>query len=232
MRTLHTIVVAAVASAMALVSRPALATENKTEASKTGKGITGGVLLGAEVVMLGEAAFKVKKPVMYIVGGLIGGVGGGVGGYYIEKGSSDAKVPMYMLAGGMALIIPTTVAVLSASAYEPPADYTQDKGPSDEPVAEPARPGAAPAPAGAAPAAPGPESKKATKRRHIAARDEAPAALYAPFVPPALVGAGSGSLSLSVPSVMVGSVYSRAELAQYGLKQATEVRVPVFNFVF
>jgi colicin import membrane protein len=47
---------------------------------------------------------------------------------------------MLMLAGGMALAIPTTVAVLSATAYEPPASYTQDRAPTDEPIAEPPQP--------------------------------------------------------------------------------------------
>lgn len=231
MRTLHTIVCAALASALALGARPAAATENRTEASKTGKGITGGVLLGAEVVMLGESAFKVKKPVIYIVGGLIGGVGGGVGGYYIEKGASDAKVPMYMLAGGMALIIPTTVAVLSASAYEPPADYTQDKGPSDEPVAEPPRAAPTPPPGASPPAAPPPQSQAPSKRRHVASAQDA-ATLYLPMMPPALVGMSGSSLTLGVPAVMVGDVYTRTEVQQFGVKQATEVRVPVFNFFF
>ena len=32
-----------------------------------------------------------------------------------------------MLAGGMALVIPTTVAVLQATSYKPPEDYTEDR---------------------------------------------------------------------------------------------------------
>ncbi|HEY1537204.1 MAG TPA: hypothetical protein VGF76_24455, partial [Polyangiaceae bacterium] len=118
-----------------------------TEVSTTGKGVVGGTLIGAEVVLTAEAAFKVQPTWAYVVGGLGGGAAGGIGGYFIERDASP-RVTMFMLAGGMALIIPVTVAVLSATAYEPPASYTQDRAPADEPVAEP------PAPAGTNPAPP------------------------------------------------------------------------------
>src|SRR5512136_55746 len=67
--------------------------------------------------------------------------GGGVGGYFAEKDGSP-KLSLYLLAGGMALAIPTTVAILSATAYQVPADYTQDRAPAEEPVAEPPQPAA------------------------------------------------------------------------------------------
>ena len=91
--------------------------------STTGKGTIGGALLGAEVVLATEAAFKVQSTWAYVVGGLGGAAAGGVGGYFIER-SASGKTTLLMLAGGMALAIPTTVAVLSATAYEPPASYT------------------------------------------------------------------------------------------------------------
>lgn len=222
MRILRTITLAAVAAGLTCAARPAAAAEDKPEASTTGKGITGGVLLGAEVVMLGEAAFKVKPAWAYAVGGLVGGVGGGVGGYFIEQ-SASAKTTMYMLAGGMALIIPTTVAVLSASAYEPPASYTEDRGPTEEPAAEPPRP--------SEPAAQ-PTSRRQTKpRRHLAPAAARPE-LYARAAPPALLGVSPKSVTLSVPAVEVRETYSRAELMQFGVQQATEIRVPVVSFVF
>lgn len=191
--------------------------------SPTGKGITGGALLGGEVVMLTEAAAGVKPAWAYAVGGVVGAAGGGVGGYFAEQGGS-AKLPLYLLAGGMALVIPTTVAVLSATAYTPPADYTEDRGPSDEPVAEPAAPAAAPT-----------SSRERSRHRAVARhapRLEAPLALYQPVVPPALLGYGERGLTLSVPAVEVGQVYTRAELATFGVKQGAELRVPVFDVVF
>jgi hypothetical protein len=228
MRTLQTLSLSLLtASLFALAPRAAFASDDVENASPTGKGITGGALLGGEAVMLTEAAFKVKPAWAYAVGGLAGAVGGGVGGYFVEHGASDAKVPMYMLAGGMALIIPTTVAVLSAAAYEPPADYTQDKAPSDEPVAEPPHPESTPA--GPQPAAP--QGQRAVKhRRRIASRDDAPPPTL--YMPPALLGFRPDSVLLSIPAVEIRQVYSRADIMQYGVHQATEVEVPVVNFLF
>ncbi len=212
--------------------RPAHATDDVAEPASTGKGITGGVLLGAEVVTLIEAAFKVKPTSAYLLGGLAGGVAGGVGGYFVEHGG-NAKASMYMLTGGMVLLIPTTVAVLSAKAYEPPADYTEDKGMSDQPVAEPAQPSSSEPAVPAPPPAAGPEGSRATTKEHRVARRRAPREVkHLPIAPPALVGVGEGSLTLSMPAVEIRDVFSRTELAQYGLKQATEVRVPVFNVLF
>lgn len=226
MRILQSLSAAAITAALIFGASPAGAqTEDKTEVSPTGKGITGGVLLGGEVVMLFEAALKVKKPWAYALGGLAGGIAGGVGGYYIEQSDDDGKISIYMLAGGMALAIPTTVAVLSASAYEPPADATEDRRPSDEPVAEPPQPGAAPPPP------PGAQGARKTSPRRLARRPAEAPVLYAPS-PPALVGWSPRAVTLGVPAVEVRNAYSRAELMQFGVKQATEVRVPVMSFVF
>lgn len=223
MRILHSLSAAAIAATLVLAASPARAqSEDKSEASPTGKGITGGVLLGAEAVMLVEAALKVKKPWAYAIGGIAGGIAGGVGGYFVED-SGDAELSIYLLAGGMALAIPTTVAVLSASAYEPPANVTEDRAPSDEPVAEPPQPGAAPPP-------PAQGAQKARPRR-VARQSSEAAALY-PAAPPALVGLSPRALTVGVPAVVVKNVYSRAELMEFGVKQATEVRVPVMSFVF
>jgi hypothetical protein len=55
------------------------------------------------------------------------------------------------------------------------------------------------------------------------------------FSPPALIGLslfGRGALTLGVPAVEVRSVYTRKEVATFGVNQATEVRVPVLSFLF
>ncbi|HYP74769.1 MAG TPA: hypothetical protein VER12_02365 [Polyangiaceae bacterium] len=218
------------------------------EVSTTGKGIVGGSLLGAEVVLATEAAFKVQPAWAYVVGGVGGAAAGGVGGYFIEQ-DANPKTTMLMLAGGMALVIPTTVLVLSATAYEPPANYTQDHAPTDEPVAEPPRPNDTPAPA---PAVTSPSGNEVTAP--ATAPSEAPPPPVTPnptssvrkhksnahrtlpldyhLTPPALIGVSSNALTLGVPAVEVRNVYSRNELAFYGVNQATELRVPVLNVLF
>jgi len=176
-----------------------------------------------------------------------GAAAGSVGGYFIEQDASP-KTTMLMLAGGMALVIPTTVAVLSATAYEPPASYTQDRPPADEPVAEPPQPSGAPTPA-AAPAITSPSGNEVTApppapvvtpspstptsslpRRKPTAHRTLPLDYH--LSPPALIGVSTDALTLGVPAVEVRNVYSRNELALYGVSQATELRVPVLNVLF
>ncbi len=219
-----------------------------TEVSTTGKGAVGGTLLGAEVVLSAEAAFKVQPTWAYAVGGLGGAAAGGIGGYFIERNASP-RATLFMLAGGMALIIPVTVAVLSATAYEPPASYTQDRAPADEPLAEP------PAPAGTNPAPPTsttPAGTEVTAPAPVVSPEPPPASTPKPdgalprhkalarrtlpldyhLSPPALIGVSAEALTLGVPAIEVRSVYSRDEIAMFGVSQATEVRVPVLNFLF
>ena len=211
------------------VPQTADAAENQGELEGNGiKGAVGGGLLGAEAVMLIEAALDVKPAWAYIVGGLAGGAAGGVGGYYLESGQDSAKLGMYLLTAGMALAIPTTVAVLSTTAYQPPADYVEDRPPdADEPVAEP------PQPTSPEPALPptGPGAKAPKKRAPRLALKRAPARLY-PVAPPALVGITPSALTLSVPAVEVRDLYTPTEQQEFGVEQGTEVRVPVLSFGF
>ncbi len=224
-------------SGLSLAARTASA----QEASPTGKGVVGGALLGGELVLGLEAAFKVQSTWAYIGGGTAGAVAGGVGGYFVERESS-ARYPMLMLAGGLAFAIPITVAVLSATAYDPGDTYVQDTGPTDEPIAEPPRPVQQP-PAAPPAAAPGNETQPATL--------PAPSPAPSPATPvpsgsrrpsrknvvaqrrflPALIDVEPERLSLSVPAVEVREVFSRAEVAM-GAPKATEVRVPVLHVLF
>ena len=207
------------------------------EASPTGKGIVGGTLLGAELVMASEAAFSVKPTWAYVVGGLAGGAAGGVGGYFVEQ-QGDARGPMLMLAGGLAFAIPTVVAVLSATAYEPPASYLQDQAPVDEPLAEPPAPSEVaptpaptPAPAAVPPAAPPADAAPApapTGRRYLPSSRR----LSLKLPPPALFGFQDARLALGVPNVEVRHAYTRTERMIFNAPDVAEVRVPVLDVAF
>jgi hypothetical protein len=194
------------------------------------KGIVGGALLGGEAVTLVEAVVGVRSPWAYVVGGAVGAAGGGIAGHFVERDATSARGPMFMLAGGVTLVIPTIVAILSRTAYRPPANYVQDRAPADEPVAEPPQP----APPGSY--VPAPSSRLAPKKpsrhvRHVESPEQR-LVLREPVMPPSLVDFNRGLVSLSVPTVELREVYSRQDLLQMGLKQATEVRIPVVNFTF
>lgn len=193
------------------------------EVDATGKGITGGALLGGELVMAVEAAFGVQNTWAYVGGGLAGAAAGGVGGYFIEQGS-DAKPSFYMLAGGMALIIPTTVAVLQATSYKAPDHYIEDAPGDTTPASEPPRPAEQPA---------GPSTVTVTTPEATApSRTTAPVATTRPHIPISLVDLHDGSFSMGVPAVELRPTYTPMELSTYGVSQKTELRLPVFRATF
>lgn len=209
----------AAGTAAALMTRAAPSLAEDIPA--TGKGITGGALLGGEVVMLVEAAFGLKPGWAYILSGVLGAGAGGFAGYEIEHSSADAKVSVYMLAGGMALVIPTTVAVLQATSYSPPEDYTEDRPAAPSPASEPpkATPGAAPPPGPAAPTSGSPSLRYHWKEATLK-------------IPVGLLDLDEGAFKVAVPAVELRPVYRPDELQKYGLEQKHELRVPVFSASF
>jgi hypothetical protein len=207
----------AAGTAAILMTRATLSRAEEVPA--TGKGIVGGALLGGEVVMLVEAAFGVKSGWVYILSGVLGAGAGGYGGYVVEQ-EADSKVSVYMLAGGMALIIPTTVAVLQATSYSPPEDYTEDKPSAPFPASEPPRPAPGGPPTSPATVAPGTTSL----RYHWQG-----AKLKMPV---GLLDLDEGAFKVAVPAVELRPVYRLDELQKYGLEQKHELRVPVFSATF
>jgi hypothetical protein len=190
-------------------------------------------LLGAEAVLLTEAAFKLKPAWAYLVGGGAGAVAGGVGGYFVEQ-TGSARASIFLLAGGMALAIPTTVAVLSASAYEPPADYVQDTGPVDEPIADPAQPaGLGPAPEAEPP---GPTSRAKAPAGRVARNRSKPSppelGVHAEPERALMAWNGSGSLTLNVPAIALYDIYTSEQMLRFGMEQETELRIPVLELHF
>jgi hypothetical protein len=205
------IVAAGAALALLTQATPSFA----DEVSPDGKGIVGGGLLGAETVMLVEAAVGLKSGWAYLVGGVVGAGGGVIGGWQIQK-NADSKVSMYLLAGGMALVIPTTVAVLQATSYKAPEDYTEDHPAAGAPVPEPPRP------APAAPAPTGPQTRLLHYHWQAAQLK----------IPSGLLDVDDGAFKVALPAVEIRPVYDMSELQQYGLEQKHELRVPVFSATF
>jgi hypothetical protein len=211
--------------------------------SPTGKGITGGALLGAEVVTIVESLVGVRAGWAYGVGALVGAAGGGVGGYFVEKGSDDGKAPMYMLAGGLALVIPAIVLTLNATRYMPEEGATEDRAPT-APAAEPGVPGGSvtgappdtPAsppttapPPPTRPPPPGPQSKAAPPVPGVR-RSPPRGAPASPAL--SLVDVRTGALRLGVPVPDVRPVFTVTEERQYGMRQESEVRLPVLHVTF
>ncbi|HEU4412409.1 MAG TPA: hypothetical protein VFS43_44615 [Polyangiaceae bacterium] len=202
--------------------------------SPSGKGIVGGALLGGEAVMAVEAAIGVQNGWAYLIGGVLGAGAGGVGGYIIEQEASP-RVSLYMLAGGMALVVPTTIAVLSATQYRPPPEYQEDAAPRgtqpSSAVPRPNEPSTVPgsAPSSSSSGAAPTGSARAPEPRH---RALALAPRRPPLPPTSMVDVSPSGLRLGVPAIELRPVFSPQELRQYGMAQRDEVRVPVFRATF
>jgi hypothetical protein len=182
------------------------------EISPTGKGIVGGGLLGAEVITIVEGVAGVRPGWAYWVGAIVGAGGGAVGGWAVEQAvNGDGTIPMAMLAGGLALIIPAIVVSLDATRFRPDEGATDDHPPALGPSADPGAAGGSVV--GTPPPAPPPSG--------------------APAPPPqSLLDVNTGDVRVGVPVPNVRPVWSLTEQRQYGLRAETEVRMPVLHVTF
>jgi hypothetical protein len=215
------------------------------EVSSTAKGITGGALLGAEAVTIVESLAGVHAGWAYGVGALVGAAGGGVGGFFVEQGSSDGRVPTYMLAGGLALIIPAIVLTLNATRFMPEEGASEDRAPT-APAAEPGTPGGsvtgAPPDVAAPPPPPPPETAPAptpapsptppqSRAKPPASEANRPRTAAA-SLRPSLIDMHEGAWRVGIPVPDVRPVFSLADQRQYGMRSETELRLPVFHITF
>jgi MFS family permease len=201
------------------------------EVSPKGKGIVGGALLGAEVVTITESIIGVKDGLYYAIGGGLGAVGGGIGGYFVEQNSSDGRVPMYMLAGGMALVIPAVVLMLNATRYKPSEEATEDKAPTG-PAANPGQPGGSSV-LGTEPAAPPPTPPPSGG----GATTPPPGGTTPPPPPPqslldVRLTPQAGTLRFGVPVPEVRQLYSIREQKELGVPQGAMLKMPVVHVTF
>jgi len=239
------------AAAFGAITLFASSRDARADTTQAGKGAVGGAFLGADVVCIVEGLIGVRSGWAYGVGALVGAGGGGVGGYLLGQNSSDGKVPTYILAGGLALIIPALVLTFNATRYMPEEGATEDKAPT-EPAAEPGVPGGTVtggAPDVAAPPPPPPPTAQPPANPAPSPPANPPQSLRpkAPRVPtgasgatgatpagaaPSLVDMSPGTLRIGVPVLDVHPTFTPEERRQYGMRDVAELRVPVLHVSF
>jgi hypothetical protein len=255
-------VVAAALSAMMFTGSLAYAPSARAdEVSPTGKGIVGLGLLGGEAVVITMSLVGVRNPWAYLGGGVAGAAAGAVGGYFVEQGSSDGRVPIYLLAGGLALIIPGVVLTLNGTAYQGNENATEDKAPTNVPAGPAADPGqtggsavapatapSSPPPSTPPPSAPPPSTTPPSGGTTTPPPATPPAGGGGNFTPaPAqapqsmlevrpggMLGTASATqLRLGVPAPVVKNAFSTQERVKYGVtNQVSEVHLPVVSVTF
>ncbi len=197
--------------------------------SGTGKGIAGGALLGGEAGFIVLSAAGAKDSWMYWVIPSALAIGGGIGGYFIEKGKvgSDAQIPMYLFAGGMAMIIPTVVISLSANTYSP---GSEDATPVDAAPADAGKPSLGVqvnGGAGGGTTTTAPPGTPKHKPKHSS------------FVAPPVVREQGlvnfdelTTLKIGLPLVALKPMYTKTEMTQFNQAQRFEVHAPIVSVAF
>jgi hypothetical protein len=223
--------VASAAFGLTLVGGPLR--DARADGLQIGKGVTGGALLGADAVTIVESLVGVHAVWAYGVGALAGAAGGGVGGYFLSNGNNnDGKVPTYLLAGGLALVIPALVLYFNATRYMPEEGATEDRSPAG-PAAEPGVPGGSVTGAPPDVASPPPPQPPSSSPPPVVAPQ---AKARMPRMPPrpglSLVDLEQGALRLGLPVPDIRPVYSVADQRQYGMHSETELRLPVLHVTF
>lgn len=239
----HSALRAPCALALAVVTAMTAAaprTAHAEEVSPDGKGIAGGALLGGEIVVFGEALFGVRNGWAYALGALGGAAAGGVGGYFIERGVDDGRVPAYLLAGGLALVIPALVIALDQTRYLPAEGARDDRPVQNLPASDPGQPGGSAVvgvpsgstPAGTAPTpgAPEPTSPPPTTPAQPPAGGGGGGANPGPQ---SLINLNQGSFYMGVPVPEVRPVFTAAQAKAFAVQNTgSELRFPVVHVQF
>lgn len=202
------------------------AEEDSSAVSGTGKGIVGGALLGGEIVMIPMGAAGLKPWWPYLVFGGLGSVGGAVGGWAVEQADPPAEAPLYMLAGGLALIIPTVVLAASAITRQEYEDSSDPSTLEQQPGGEPGQPGTQPGgtqPDGTTVTVETSDARKVRRPKKRRPGEPLPVALF---------DLQPGTVRMGVPAVQIKNMYSLEEIAKYGVEQKTEVNIPVVSASF
>jgi hypothetical protein len=240
-RRLGAFALAAVAAGTVLFGSPSVA--HAEEVSPTGKGVVGGAFLGAEVVVFIEAIAGVRSGTAYLLGAGGGAVAGGVGGYFVEQSASDGRVPAYMLAGGLALVIPALVVTLDQTRYLPSEGAREDRPVTNLPPSDPGKPGGGavigaepkpPAPAATPPSTPGatPAPAPATPPAGGGAGGT-PAPQARRLAPSLLNMQGVSSFKVGLPIPEVRPVFTASQKKEFAVdSHGSELRFPVMNVTF
>ncbi len=213
-----------------------LAGAQEQAVSPDGKGIVGGALLGAEVGTIIESIAGVHSPWVYVVTDLVLGIGGGIGGWEVEQQVEnkgwDVRVPVFMLAGGLGLIIPAVVLTLNGTRYQPAENASEDHAPTNacrrriraRPMEASCRP----------PRLRRPSSRPLLRRPVVLPRACFRRTFRRPARPPhrSLFDVNAEGMHLGVPVPEVRPLFTMSELRQYGLTQQTEVRMPLVKVSF
>lgn len=175
------------------------------------QGTVGLGLVGAELGLIIPALAGMDDAWPYIVFPVVGAGGGAVAGYFLLDQPDHTEAGVVTLAAGMLLIVPTIVATLALTAYDPESDIDEE----DFQNADDAD--AAPAP---------------TVEPDAEVGGEASATVGTQAGVGLLRVGANGALMVGAPGLSIAPVYSLREQNQFGAPSAASFRVPVLSGAF
>lgn len=188
-----------------------------------GKGLLGGMILGAEIGFMTNALIvhagvrELDEWWAWILFPSIGAAGGALAGYFaledpnMGQGFPEAAVAVFAIS--MALIVPTFVGVLALTAYNPGPD-DGGGGASGEDDAEVEAPAEDETPSAT------PDQAAQSARARVLAGG------------PGLLRFDRGSILLGLPMISSADSFTREERAHMALPQSVDLRVPVVSGTF
>jgi hypothetical protein len=207
-------------------------TMNCNRVGADGKGLLGGLILGAEIGFMTNALIvsagvrELDEWWAWILIPAVTGAAGAIGGYYAledptqgvppntTRGFPEAAVAVFAVS--MALIVPTFVGVLALTAYNPGPDTgggatgEEDAGDADEPAADD-----------------NPDAEPTAQMPGVqSARDRVLAG------GPGALRFHNGQVLLGIPMVHSADSYTQEERAHMLLPQSADIRVPVVSGTF
>jgi len=187
------------------------------------KGAVGLGLIGAELGLVLPAIAGLRSSWAFYVFPAVGAIGGAAAGYFwLDKSVDNATISVAVLAGGMALIIPSLLFTLSLTTYNPEEERSQrstgfasseSSSSSEKRFAQSSF-----------------RQRHFERRRFVQHRVRSVVPEWAQSG--GFVRASDRGLGLGVPSFVVGGMYSQEELKSLQISQRPEVQVPLFSARF
>lgn len=185
------------------------------------KGTVGLGLVGAELGLVVPALAGLHDTWAMIVFPILGAGGGAAAGWFLLDDPDRGKGAVAALATGIGLIVPSIIVTLIATRYDPDEAAERDarnrqgimKGTGGGEVKGSA--------GGSASLSKAEEPRRKKMRQHLAQHAGG-----------GLVRINETGLLMGLPSLKINPTYTIKEMQQFGLRQATEVHVPLVSGLF
>ena len=174
------------------------------------KGLIGLGIIGAELGLVIPAVAGLDETWSLITFPVVGFGLGAVAGHFLIDENNNEKAAVAVLLTSLALVVPSIVITVAATAYDPVDDF-EERTDQEVPEADQQEPETVEDVL---------DEEASREMRTVAAAGTG------------MVRIHEGGVALTMPGLTVGRVYTPEELARYGGQQATEVQLSLVSGSF